>query len=173
MGKALVYSLLFVVPVMAVLLAAYIGLWGRTPLIEGINAWTTYPVTFVVILVVGTLVHELLHGLSWMYFGGMPYRTIRYGFQWKTLTPYAHCSEPMPVQPYRISAAMPGILLGLVPAFMGIATGQVQVFYFGLFFTLAAAGDALILWMIRKVEADNRVVDHPSRAGCYVIEPAN
>jgi hypothetical protein len=172
MGKALVNSLVFVVPVMAVLLAAYIGLWGRAQLIEGINTWTTYPVAFVVILVVGTLLHEFMHGLSWVYFGGKPFSAIRYGFQWKTLTPYAHCNEPMPVRPYRISAAMPGILLGLVPAFVGIATGQVQVFYFGLFFTLAAAGDALILWMIRKVEAGYLVVDHPSRAGCYVIGPA-
>lgn len=34
----------------------------------------------------------------------------------------------------------------------------------------SAGGDWLILWLIRNVKAGSLVEDHPSKAGCYVLE---
>ena len=53
---------------------------------------------------------------------------------------------------------------------MGIFTGNPFIFIFGLAFILAAGGDILILWLLRKVKAGSLVEDHPKRAGCYVID---
>ena len=47
------------------------------------------------------------------------------------------------------------------------------IMIFGLLFTLASGGDLLILWLIRKVKPGEFVQDHPTRAGCYVIEDAD
>jgi hypothetical protein len=38
-----------------------------------------------------------------------------------------------------------------------------------LIFTLAAGGDALILWLLRGVPAGRLVRDHPSKPGCLVL----
>src|SRR5690606_25530349 len=121
----------------------------------------------------GVLAHEALHALAWRLAGRVPAETVRLGFQWKTLTPYAHCAVPMAAGPYRIGAAVPGVVLGVLPALLGLATGSGALFLFGLLFTLAAGGDALILWLLRDVPADRLVADHPERAGCYVYDEAD
>ncbi len=94
---------------------------------------------------------------------------MRLGFSWKALTPYAHCAAPMPARAYRIGAAAPGVALGLLPAALAWATGSGAVLAFALLFTLAAGGDALILWLLRGVPPERLVVDHPTRAGCLVL----
>ena len=35
----------------------------------------------------------------------------------------------------------------------------------------AAGGDWLVLWLLRGVSPGAFVEDHPTRAGCYVLEP--
>jgi hypothetical protein len=42
---------------------------------------------------------------------------------------------------------------------------------FGLLFTAAAGGDALVLWRIRQEPAEAWVLDHPTQAGCMIVEP--
>jgi len=61
-------------------------------------------------------------------------------------------------------------VLGLLPSLVGIVTGNAPIMLFGLFFTFAAGGDALVLWLIRKVDPNALVEDHPTNAGCYVLE---
>jgi hypothetical protein len=60
--------------------------------------------------------------------------------------------------------------LGIFPLLISIISGSVWVFWFGMLFTISAAGDFLILWIIRKVEPETMVEDHPTRAGCYICE---
>lgn len=178
MVAANAYSLLLLFPV-ALLAVPYWLIWGdpfsRLASATGDGHLSlvvnTVPVlSFIVVFIAGIVVHELLHAVSWVYLGRKSWSAIEFGVVWKTLTPYAHCKEPVEIRCYRWAVALPGIVLGLVPSLIGIITGNGAVVLFGLIFTLAAAGDALILWVIRSVEAGKLVEDHPSRAGCYVIE---
>lgn len=121
-------------------------------------------------LVLGSILHELIHGFSWAYFGHKPLNAIKFGFQWKTLTPYAHCHEPMEVQAYRLGGIMPLLVLGLLPSLIGIGSGNGWLMFFGFLFTMAAGGDLLVLWLIRDVKPGQIVEDHPTQAGCYLIE---
>ena len=41
---------------------------------------------------------------------------------------------------------------------------------YGLFFTLAAGGDFLVAWMIRKQKKEDLIQDHPDRIGCLMLE---
>ncbi len=125
---------------------------------------------FWVVFIVGIIVHEGIHGFTWMIAGNIPVNQIKYGVQWKTLTPYAHSKIPMPKSAYQIGAALPGIILGVLPYILGLTTGNAWVVYFGILFTTAALGDALILWLIRDVDSNMLVEDHSTQAGCYVIE---
>lgn len=117
---------------------------------------------------VGIVAHELLHGLGWRYLAGVPWDQIHFGVQWKVLTPYAHSSARMPLNPYRWAIFLPGLVLGLIPAILGIITGSVLLLGFGAFFTATAGGDFLILWMLREVPAGAQVEDHPTLVGATV-----
>ena len=145
----------------------------------GVNAWPTFViidprgnilavVAGAVAFIGGVLVHEVLHGIAWRLAGAAP-GSVRLGFQVQTLTPYAHSSAPMTARAYRIGAATPGVLLGIVPAVVGLVLGAGAVFWFGLLFTLAAGGDTLILWLLRGVPGSRLVEDHPSKPGCLVL----
>jgi hypothetical protein len=127
-------------------------------------------VVFLVVIIVGVIVHELIHGVAWMLAGRKPWSSIKFGFQIATLTPYAHLKEPVEVNAYRIGAFMPGLIVGILPFLLSLATGNTNLFWFSLVHTTAAGGDWLILWLIRNVKAGALVEDHPSNAGCYVLE---
>jgi hypothetical protein len=131
----------------------------------------TWNVTVLLLVVLlGIVLHELIHGITWAVFGRKPFSAISFGFQWKTLTPYAHLKEPVEVNAYRLGAFMPGFVLGILVYLLGLALGNGDLFWFGLIHTAAAGGDWLVLWMIRNVKRGQLVEDHPTQAGCYVIE---
>jgi membrane protein implicated in regulation of membrane protease activity len=75
----------------------------------------------------------------------------------------------MPVGPYRVGAIMPAVVLGFIPAALAIALGRPLLMAWSLLFILAAGGDFVVLWLIRRVPADRLVEDHPARAGCHVL----
>jgi hypothetical protein len=131
---------------------------------------TLNSVILVVLVLLGVVVHELIHGVSWVLFGNKTWQAIRFGFQWKTLTPYAHLMEPVDVNTYRAGAFLPGFILGIVPYLLSLVLGSGDLFWFSLAHTSAAGGDWLVLWLLRHVKAGRQVEDHPTRAGCYVLE---
>lgn len=129
------------------------------------------PVGTAIVLFGGILLHELLHLAAWKVAANPPAGSLKLGFMWKSLTPYAHCSVAMPVGAYIFGAAAPGVTLGLIPALVGIVHGSGGWMAFGVIFTLAAGGDALIIWLLRDVARDRMVVDHPTRPGCLLLPP--
>jgi hypothetical protein len=120
------------------------------------------------ILILGIIVHELIHGITWAKFADNGFKSIKFGVLWKMLTPYCHCKEPLTVRQYTIGAIAPAIILGFLPAIIAILTGNLGLLIFGIFFTMAAGGDFLIVNMISKENKDDLVQDHPSEAGCYI-----
>ena len=170
LGRANVYALANVVPIGTALSATYLALWGWEGVFGGITTLTSHWTIPPVLLLGGIVLHELIHGLTWALLGRRPLRDIEYGIKWEYLTPYAHARVPLTAQAYRWGAVMPGIILGLVPAGWGIATGDGGPFLYGLLFTVAAGGDFLILWLLRAVPRHALVEDHPTQAGCFVLE---
>lgn len=163
------WALGLAVPVLAALVVPFGLVWGWGALGAGAAWWGAHLGAALAALVVGVLAHEALHALAWRLAARLPRGAVRLGFNWTALTPYAHCSAPMPARAYRLGAATPGIVLGLVPAVVAWATGSGALLAFALLFALAAGGDALVLWLVRDVPAGALVVDHPTRAGCLVL----
>ncbi len=131
---------------------------------------TFNPPLLVIAITLGIATHEIIHGLGWMVFGHKPLSAIKFGFQWKTLTPYAYLKEPIDVSAYRIGTFMPGLLLGILPYILSLLLNDGNLFWFGLVHTAGAGGDWLVLWLIRRVKRGTLVEDHPTHAGCYVLE---
>jgi hypothetical protein len=127
-------------------------------------------IVLLVAILLGIVLHELIHAVTWVIFGRKSFSKIKFGFQWKTLTPYAHLTEPIEVNAYRLGAFMPGFILGIVVYCLSLSLGDGSLFWFSLVHTSAAGGDWLVLWLIRNLTAGTMVEDHPTHAGCYVIE---
>ncbi len=172
MARANFVGPLLILPPFLTLALAYILLWGVDVVVEA-SFWelAAFYAVALVVLIVGVVAHELLHSFSFVLIGKQPLENVKLlGFQWKTLTPYSSCRVPVRAWAYRWVVAIPGLVLGVAPSLAGIITGNGWVMLYGLFFFFAAAGDALILWLLRGIGGDELVEDHPERAGCYVLE---
>jgi hypothetical protein len=169
MGKANLLAVVLMSPLVGGLAALFAARWDWA--LVGHGLWEFFDVRVAVpSAVLGIIAHEAIHAISWAVASRRPLSAIAVGIQWRSLTPYAHPRDPMGVQPYRIGAAMPGLVLGIVPAVAAIVLGRPILLAFGLLFTIAAGGDALVLWLIRRVSPTKSVQDHPTRAGCIVLE---
>ena len=126
------------------------------------------PLKMLLIMVLGIIIHELIHGVVWAKYSQHGFKSIKFGVLWKMLTPYCHCREPLNVGHYILGAIMPAIILGLMPAIISIIIGNFWLLVFSVFFTIAASGDFLIINLLRKENMNSLVQDHPSEAGCYI-----
>lgn len=176
-AKANAYALFFILPILLLYIPAYILVWPEqfafSNLREVMAAYKTWllfsPVVLMVVFVLGAVVHELLHGFTWAIFCKRGLKSIQYGVYWALLTPYCHCKEVLPLRPYIVGGLMPGLVMGLLPAMAGLVLGNILVFLFGLFFSMAAGGDLLVLWMLRHQRKEDLVQDHPDKIGCFVL----
>jgi len=120
-------------------------------------------------MTIGIIAHELIHGITWAMYTKNGFKSIKFGVLWKVLTPYCHCSEPLKVKHYITGAIMPAIILGFLPFVYSLFTGNALWLFFGIFFTMSAVGDFLIVNLVRKENMNSLVLDHPSEVGCYVF----
>ena len=172
MLKANIISIV-VLPVFSIPLLLFAWIWDLDRLFTGFSAILGRPFFLFlgfILLIVG---HELLHGLTYQILASENRGNIEYGFQWKTLTPYAHIKEPIGIRIYRWGTAMPGLVLGILPMLAGLVLGSGVSLVIGVFMTYAASGDMMVLYLLRDIKSPAVVEDHPTRAGCYVLTGEN
>nr|WP_068886560.1 DUF3267 domain-containing protein [Pedobacter panaciterrae] len=175
-AKAQINSIVYFIPFAVLFLPLYYFFWGdgtadifKNLFPKEMNGLMT-SVTMILVILAGVVLHELIHGITWCLFAKEGFKSIKFGVIWKAVTPYCHCKEPLKVKHYIIGAIMPGLLLGILPAVLALITGNIQLFAFGLFFTMAAGGDFMMINMIRKLDMEMLVQDHPSKIGCIVYK---
>lgn len=124
-----------------------------------------------ILIVVGIVVHELIHGITWIIATHKDFSHLSFGIM--KMSPYCHIDVPMQKRQYVVGALMPMLLLGVLPAILALAIGSWFWLLIGILFITAAAGDLMIVWVIRKEPNDTLVYDHPSEGGCYVYHKAS
>lgn len=169
MLAANLYVFVFALPIAGIIFILYSLLWDIGARMEIFRDILNIIILFTAIFI-GIPLHEYIHGISWRILGRLTKDQIEFGFQADTLTPYAHSKIPLKAGVYRMGALMPFIILGAVPAVIALISGSLLLLFFSLVSILGAGGDLAIVWIIRKVKADNLVQDHPVRAGCYVLD---
>ena len=168
--KANETGLKLLLPVVLIYALPFYLLWKDTMSLKEMldaGSWLNI-LKWTLIFIVGIAAHELVHGITWAIFAKRGFRSIRFGVMWKMLTPYCHCKEPLKISHYITGAITPFIFVGLLPAVYGIITGSTGWLFFGIFFTVGAIGDFLIIDLLRKENKNDYALDHPSKAGCYV-----
>ena len=175
--KANMRALTLMLPIAVITGIPYYLLWrdlltvaSLKSFIENNQLWMMHGTLIALaVMIIGIVAHELIHGLTWALFARKGFASIRFGVLWKEMTPYCHCSEPLSVRHYMIGTLMPAVVLGVIPSLIALATGNVFVMAFGLFFTVAAAGDFMIIGLLRKEKPDDLVQDHTSKIGYFIF----
>lgn len=174
--KANFYAVFMIIPILLIYGVPFLLIWkndfNKAALKQFLKNYNVglleNTLIILLILTLGVVLHELIHGITWSLYTKKGFKSIKFGVLWKMLTPYCHCKEPLFVKHYIIGGIMPAIILGLIPAIYSIVSGNLMWFLFGTFFTLAAGGDFLIVSMLLKERMNSLVLDHPSEVGCFI-----
>lgn len=148
----------------------YNWLWNSWPFVPFFEASLNGLLILILIFALSTIIHELLHAVGFRLVGGVPFNRIKFGFSWAGLAPFAHCRDPLRASAYRLAVLLPGLVLGIVPGFLGVALQQPLLVMWATLMLLAAGGDTAVLWAVRKVPGTVRVLDHPKKVGCQVLQ---
>ena len=171
------FGVFIIIPIILIFGLPYYFFWREDFTISGLeklvdNTSTGFVISrvllFFALVILGVIIHELLHGIIWSRYTEKGFKSIKFGILWKMLTPYCHCTEPLKVKHYIFGAAMPAIILGFIPSIISVMIGNLAMLLFGMIFTIAAIGDFLMIYFLRKENMDNMVEDHPSEVGCYI-----
>lgn len=168
MGQATAVAVGLTPIIAVVVLGAYYLIWGTDSLLAATSHFRHLEI-LIPILLVSIVVHEGLHWMGYVGFGHLSWKTLRFGFNVRSLAAYVHSNSPVSISAYRRLVVLPGIVLGVVPACIGIGGEVGWITLYGFLILIGASGDLAILWKIRRVSPDSLVVDHPSRAGCWVF----
>ena len=125
---------------------------------------------FIIFILFGIALHELIHGLTWALFVKERLRAIKFGVIWKNVIPYCHCKVNLKVKHYIVGAISLAIILGILPTLWAFITGNIMLFFLGVYFIVAASGDYLIIYLLRNESSNNYVKDHETLPGCIIYK---
>ncbi len=162
--KANIFAFLTAGPVAALGLILYLFKWNAVFTFSGADFLILF-----LLLVAMIPIHELIHGIAWGLFCRNGWRSIRFGMMWKSLTPYCHCKEPLPVVPYLIGSLAPFFVLGVVPCLIACATANPYLLWLSVFNLLSAGGDTTIALMLIG-RRQSVILDHPTKCGFTALK---
>ncbi len=142
------------------------------PLTYGLNFLNIFLMMFAGVLIL-SVVHELIHGLTWGIFAKNHFSSISFGFILKSLNPYCNCSEPLKKWQYITGALMPIIVLGIIPGIFAVKTGSILLLFMSILMIFGGGGDILIVLKLlfhRSEKAEVLYCDHPTDFGAVAFE---
>lgn len=120
----------------------------------------TAGIVILLILIITLIVsHELVHLLGYRCFGRVPGSQVKLGFNQKSLLAYAICLVPMNIKATRRSLLLPLWICGLLPLTAGIVMGSPLLIVAGSILTGGSAGDLWYVWDLRRLHADDHVLE--------------
>lgn len=145
---------------------AFYSIWDMGELDISSDGLIWYNLFFVAGLVAGIVVHELVHGITWLLLTHKGFSHLKFGLMKGAV--FCHIDVPMIKHHYVIGALMPLFLVGIVPLVVAFCIGSFLWMLLGVIFVVSAIGDIMIVWAIRKEPSDALIYDHPTEGGCFV-----
>lgn len=164
--RANIQGTLIMVPIILIFLLLFFSINKNTNFSEIYKSTNPFLIFGLILFLI--VIHELIHGLTWGFFTKDILKNIRFGVIWNMLTPYCTCLKPLSRNQYIIGAAMPTIILGILPFIISLINGNISLFLISLFMTFAGCGDLLIIINIIKHKDDSKEIfylDHPTDVG--------
>ncbi|HOZ13656.1 MAG TPA: DUF3267 domain-containing protein [Tenuifilaceae bacterium] len=167
--NANIIAFVMLLPIAIICIVPFMLIWRGQLLLDGFSFLRSHQIFLLLILVLGIVIHEGLHGLTWGVFAKGGLKSIRFGIKWAYLTPYCHCNEPLRRNHYLLGGIMPGLVLGLFPVIVALIFGIGWLLLLGIFFIGAAGGDLMVLFKLIKVDKKHLIQDHPNEIGFLVL----
>lgn len=130
-------------------------------------------IVLIIMLLLLTVLHEGIHGLTWGAFAKEHMKSINFGVIWSMLTPYCTCSEPLTKCQYIAGAAMPTLILAPVLGVIATVSGSFLFLVLCAVMIFAGGGDFFIILKILLYKTKKKEVlyyDHPYECGVVVFE---
>ena len=132
-----------------------------------------FVVALIVLISCLTILHELIHGITWGLFAKKHFHSIDFGIIWSSFSPYCTCSNPLKKWQYLLGVAMPTLVLGGGVAVVAVMANQLLLFFLAEYMILSGGGDFLIILKSVLYHADKKesvYCDHPYECGFVVFE---
>lgn len=126
-------------------------------------------ILFLASFVVFVLVHEGLHGLSFMIFGKIKAKNIRYGVMLKSGVAYCISLVPISVWASRLSLMMPIYAVCLPLYIYGLVTQNLALTILSLLYLTGSVGDIYYMWKLRKTPRNLYMYENPPTTHGYEI----
>ena len=141
----------------------------KKPITEGYHL-----LLFIPGMLLGVVIHELIHGLTWGLVAKDHFKNIEFGFVEKEFTPYCYCGTALSKVKYILGSIMPFIVIGIIPATISLfISNNITLFLISIIMIFGAAGDLTIIWLILKNKSKKKSVlyiDHPVDCGVVMFE---
>lgn len=121
------------------------------------------------LLIVLSAVHELLHAAGFILFGGASLKEVRFGMVPKHGMLFCHCSKPMKAGAYVGALILPVMITGFLPLI--IVTFLGNYLWVVLFAALVSggAGDLFMLMSVIRQPKGQLIADHPDAPAYYLV----
>lgn len=166
--KVNLVALIALAPLAAVVSVPFGLIHGPAAVAAGFNWLVNNGLLFAAILFGSIIIHESLHAVGWAWFGRVSLKEMKFGII--KGNPYTHVKVPIAARAYQIGGGLPGFVLGVLPGIICWINGSGPLMLFASVMLATAAGDVIMLWLLRDVPPDRPVRDHPSAVGCMVME---
>jgi hypothetical protein len=120
-------------------------------------------------VLIGMVIHELIHGFFYVLFAKNRFKSIKFGIKLKYGVAYCICTELIKIKHSIIVTIMPAIILGFIPAVFSLFLGSLFWLFIGILFIMAGAGDFLIIIRLLKENKEDYVLDTFGEINCINI----
>lgn len=164
-----IIAFVIAIPIIFIMAAGYMAVNGGLE----INLESTNCFILCIGIILFTVVHELIHGVTWAAFAKNHWKAISFGFIVQYLTPYCSCNAPMKKYQIIMGALMPTIVLGVIPGIVTIFTGNSIIWLLAMIMVLGGGGDMACVIKVmsyRGKKKEKLYIDHPYELGIVVFD---
>ena len=160
---------LFGVPCAVAVILVCMGIAGMCGYADARSSWWDFPIA-VALFIPMIVLHELLHAVAALLFGGVKRADIRLRMVWRAMAAACHVKAPVSVKAARLIAVAPfcittplafAILIGYPSDVTAMLAGMTVVGCFA---------DFVMLFELRRFQANHWFVDHPSEPGFAIYD---
>jgi len=128
-------------------------------------------ILFVLLYIVLIVLHEVFHLIGFMVFGGVPYKSLKYGINLELGIAYATTDKLLSNHAMKKALLLPLWTTGIVPTIAGFYVNSTVLLLAGAFLIAGAVGDIAMYKELRKYPKNALIQDDPQLPKLYVYAP--
>lgn len=128
-------------------------------------------ILFVILYIIFIVLHEAFHLIGFMLFGGVPFKSLKYGLNLELGIAYATTEQPLPNHAMKKALLLPFWTTGVLPTIAGFYFNSTVLVLVGAFLIAGAVGDFSMYKELRKYPKNALIQDDPHLPKLYVYMP--